>query len=410
MPKENAAENDLGGDDAYWDAFDEIVAMVRAGDPIQAYELLAGLEEPATELGRRLHQTFRKYLRAMVLLLEDGSDREVEELLQEVLEEAPEDAVFDPWRKQAEALLILQRYEGGELSKDQLAVIREAGFGYRLDQMAILQAGYGLFSEATTALWLGSESQFEAKLARAEARLKTAEREDPKTRDFFRAAWLGHRLVLSILQQADALFMHEFAQVQAYAVQANKQADELKQLHDETAIRGWLSWGPALGEAYGQLANAYAALGVLIRAIVVGQAEDASLDQLARLNQSFLEIEEQAGKLEMPSRLRRIGREPLVGLAKKGRRSVKNLQILTRPSRQKMLSVAGLAATIGFLGVTATLFLIGSLAEVDLSPNLVLGLAGFFGLVLGFGYGALRFENFFIRIFGGGETGADATE
>lgn len=83
------------------------------------------------------------------------------------------------------------------------------------------------------------------------------------------------------------------------------------------------------------------------------------------------------------------------------------LSLEVHPTRRTVLNVAGLAAAISFVTVAALLLFVGRATDTDLNAGIVLALSAFFGLVAGFGYGALRFRGFLTSVlFGHGQEDA----
>jgi hypothetical protein len=102
-------------------------------------------------------------------------------------------------------------------------------------------------------------------------------------------------------------------------------------------------------------------------------------------------------------------REMLWGLTGKLLKISERLSVLVRPSKRTVLNIAGLASAIAFATLVGLLLLVGKLTDAQLDTGVVLALSAFFGLVAGFGYGALRFKGFLGAILRGGD-GADGQE
>jgi hypothetical protein len=257
-------------------------------------------------------------------------------------------------------------------------------------------------------LRLGNESELQAKIARANQHFKSAEQEFPKMRGVVRAYALGLELVLLVEQQTVALSQFEFDSVPRLAKRADELAAQMKQLYSDTENQGLISWVPPLGETYRTITVIFADLAKLIKEIISDPVNARHLDTLDRLNDTLQDglkemTQEIAKHLFIPQTIQ----NQLLIAFRQGLRIVKNLRVEIIPSRQRVLSFAGLASAVGFLLVMGITFLIGRFTNANLNPTLVLSLAAFFGLVTGFGYGAIHFRGFFHEVFMGRQGRSD---
>jgi hypothetical protein len=120
------------------------------------------------------------------------------------------------------------------------------------------------------------------------------------------------------------------------------------------------------------------------------------------------QIRDSATGIQEPGSIVKLARGQLVETSTKALQIINNLRTEMRPTRQAILSVSGIFAAVGFLVVVAIMFLISSVVAVDLNPTQVLYLGAFFGLVIGFGYGATRFRPWLGDIFSGSAEKAKA--
>lgn len=397
-------------------ALDEAMNLLEQSGIGVAYKALVQIPRPETEPGRKMMGIItgmKMFLRGLKLYMEDRPREESKRALEKFLQEAPDDVelfgdkeeglkLFRGVKEIAKALLIALKPEFPDITEEEQKQFDRANLAPLLFQVEGLQNSLKVLGDAVTALQLEREDEFASKMAQAETLLEGAEQEHPKMRDFFRSAFLTYRLMILTEQQLGLISQYDFTQARSLVVQSEGLQKELEQLHSNSAMPGLFPWGPEFGKVYHSLNLVLAELAGLIEQVVAGRVSAKTYGELNKLAPLFREVRKEATNISGPWRLLRPARERLLAIPAKGLRIINNLKMGMQPSRKEALSIAGVAAALGFISVVGLIFLIGSLSGVILNSTLVLSLGAFFGLVIGFGYGALRFQGFLAAIIHGG--------
>lgn len=373
---------------------EEATELMQKFDFAGAYGKLSELPPVKTERGRKLlslAELLRSYFRGLKLYIE-GHTEEGETQLKKFIRDAPEE--LNELKDLAERQLALFSADAHEFAQRS----GDLGFlelGY---MVSILEKGTAEFSAAFKALRLSNRNEFQLRMANAIQLYQGAEQEMPIMKELIRANSLGYQLAMLLEQQMMALSQYDFDLVRRYVTHADKLAIELKQLSSNTEVAA-VRWGLSLGGICHSTSVIFADLAEIIRGATSKSVSAKHLEDINKTNLALQDVRSaMEGELYKQFGLSSTIRDEILIALTQAEKIVRNLRVVIVPSRQEVLSLAGLASAIGFLLVLGLTLLIGKSLNVELSSTLVLALAAFFGLVSGFGYSALKFRGFLLDL------------
>jgi hypothetical protein len=141
----------------------------------------------------------------------------------------------------------------------------------------------------------------------------------------------------------------------------------------------------------------------LLQTLLSHETTAKQLEEISQIQDQIREQQRNLGGLKVPVFVESYRKLPL-DVSGKLQRLTERLSLEVHPTRRTLLNVTGLVSAISFVTVAALLLLVGRVTGTDLNAGVVLALSAFFGLVAGFGYGALRFRGFLTSVlFGPGQ-------
>jgi hypothetical protein len=274
-----------------------------------------------------------------------------------------------------------------------------------VQQQRALVPGARALNSAQQALMRGDQAEYENQMAAAARAVDLAAAENPSAKPMLQAAFGMNELVALTMAQQRDFDRFDFDRVSDGVARIEARSKQVAS--SEAIIKRFLplAWIPVMASTVTSLAQATERLSQLLRTLLSGGPAAKHLEELSRLKDEIQEQQQILRELKAPA-LADGWRMLLLGVADKLLERTERLGVEVRPSRQTLVNLAGLAATISFVTVAALLLAVGRLTGTELNGGVVLALSAFFGLVGGFGYGALRFQGFLTSVlFGQGRKG-----
>jgi hypothetical protein len=245
-------------------------------------------------------------------------------------------------------------------------------------------------------------------MASAERAVERAGAENPDAKPILEAIFGTIGLVALVLRQQRHFDRFDFAGV--YALVAPIEAKSQQLASSEAATQPQvvpMTWIPGVATVVTRLGLVTERLSRLLQTLLAHGATAKQLEEISKIQDDLRGQERILGELKAPAFVEPL-RELLLEVAGKLLRLTERLSGEVHPSKRTLLNVAGLASAISFVTIVALLLLVGRATGTDLNAGVVLGLSALFGLVAGFGYGALRFQGFLTSVlFGPGRDGGN---
>lgn len=389
-----------------YDAYMEALKPLETGNASASYIAFHELPVPKTEVANAFYSDMKLiqhlYIRALKLMQEGSDQNEAENLFRQFLQKTADKEWLREYRNLANAFLLTVTTDVTALSENEQVLIDQAGFTPAIYQQKDIARAGETMQSAIDALLLDKTDEFEDKWSQAESIWRRASDEFPKTRDLFSCMWLLFELMKLTTLQYKAFREFDFDTVLVLSSQVDQKVDELKQVHLSSKIQELITWAPQVAKTYKTISISLTNLTTLINESMSSGISSKHMENLGNLHDTLQGIRGEAAKLQGNENVINLARNPLLQTSSAVLHIIDNLRVELRPSRQAILNMSGLAAAVGFLFVIGITFLLGNFAGIELNPALVLSLGAFFGLVIGFGYGALRFRGFLLDIVGKG--------
>ncbi|KAA0272206.1 MAG: hypothetical protein EDM79_12270, partial [Chloroflexi bacterium] len=207
------------------------------------------------------------------------------------------------------------------------------------------------------------------------------------------------RIAILSAQREKKLYEFELTAAKATSAQITEKINEMQLVYNNSSIKSMISWVPEICVLFLFWSKVSTELTDFLIQMVESGSRLNSLNKLNKLQEKLQAIRNQVIKISQPTYVVSVVQPAVLSATSNGIKFTDNLRTYLRPSRKTVLNLSGLAAVFGFLLVVTSLFIVANLFTISLNPTLVLMLGSFFGLVTGFGYGALRFRDWFRDIF-----------
>jgi hypothetical protein len=383
--------------------------LMTEGRADSALAELNRLAAPATQAGTEFWpaiEIMKRLARALVYT-QAGKDKEALAEWRAVREAAPPAPQFDEVRALADSWILVKERGWENLTDEEYSSL-QLQVQMFVNQQRALRSVSPAFKSAWQALSTGNEGEYANQLAKMRQGVAQAGAENPLVRPVLASIFdLVELMALALRQQRD-FDRFEFPRVYEWVSPIEAKSKVLATSEavatPQVIPMGWVA----------DMGTVIASIGLIT-------------EQIARLLQSLLSHAPTAKHLEELRRIeldaratqRALGdvkalpladpfRELLGDITAKLLGLTSRLSVEVLPSRRSVLNLAGLASAISFVAVAGLLLLVGRLSDTELDARVVLALSAFFGLVVGFGYGALRFKGFLGSILSGeGSEGED---
>lgn len=393
---------------AYSSALDRAHELLEQGLPHEALAELNRLDPPQTDDGRELWPVLgivKRSARAMMHFFDGELERGTAEF-RAVLMEAPEAEEFEEIRAMARSWVLFME-KSPDLSEDEVASLHPSVLPFLSYQLALQDVASAL-TQAAGSMVLGDEAGYGAAMNLAGRAGERANAELPTARPFTEAVLgLGELEILTLRQQRD-LESYEFHQVERTLHAIKRRASDLSSQMD--SVEGFfvpLAWVHVMANSVAVVAEMTNRTAVLLRHLVSHSAGAQHLKELTAIAGGTREAGEALRDVRAPGFAEPL-RQSLLTVASRLAVRANRLKSEIRPSRLAVLNITGLVSAVCFVAVTAALLLIGRVTDAQLDGTLVLSLSALFGLVGGFGYGALKFRGFLTSILFGRRGDEDA--
>jgi hypothetical protein len=408
VPSELSAEASAEVD-GYSDAVVHAVPLMAEGRAEEALVELNRLPAPSTEAGAAFWpvvELMKRMPRAMIYR-QSGAEQEALAEWLAVRAEAPPIPAFDLVRRLADSWILVQEKDVSDLTEEEYQSLDPSARKF-VNQQRALNAARPAYESAWEALRRGDYAAYAKQMASAERAVDRAGAENPDAKPILEAMFGMTGLVALAMRQQRDFDRFDFAGV--YALVAPIEAKSQQLASSDAATRPQLvsmTWIPDVTTFVTRLGLVTERLSRLLQTLLSHGATAKELEEISEIQDDIRGQERILGELKAPAFVEPL-REPLLDIAGELLRLTDRLSLEVHPSRRTLLNVAGLASAISFVTVAALLLLVGRATGTDLNAGLVLALSALFGLVAGFGYGALRFRGFLTSVlFGRGQEGGD---
>jgi hypothetical protein len=315
--------------------------------------------------------------------------------------------MFDELRRMTESWILVQEQGVDNLTEKEYQALHPSAQMF-VNQQRVLQAMSPAVKAAVEAVTRGDEAEYANQMVSAERAIDLAGAENPIVKPLLEAIFgMGELLTLAMRQQQD-FDRFDFDRVSARVAPIEAKSKQVAS--GEAATKPQIipmAWIPGMASVVTSLAQVTERLSRLLQTLLSRGAKAEQLEEVSKLKDEIRGQQQILGELKGPAFVDPL-RKLLLDVDGKLLGLTERLSVEIRPSRRMLLNVAGLAATISFVTVAALLLLAGRLTGTELNGGMVLVLSAFFGLVGGFGYGALRFRGFLTSLlFRQGQEGSD---
>lgn len=387
---------------SYVDALRQCQQFMSEGRSEEALAALGRLAPPSTNEGKVLWlliDVMKRAARAMLHTLA-GEQEEALAEWRAIRAEAPPGPALDELRKLADSWILVQERGWENLTDDEYGSLFPQVQMF-VNQQRALRAGSPAFKSAWEALSRGDEGEYANQMGSAGRAITRAGAENPAVKPILEAMFSSLELVALAMRQQRDFDRFDFDRVSAGAPAIQAKGKTVASSEAATKLQmvpmAWVSDMARFVMSIGQITDR---LSRLLRTLLSSGATAKHLQEISEIQGEIRQQQRVLGELEAPA-MADPWRKLLLDVAGKLMGLTERLTIEVRPSRRLVLNVAGLASTIAFVTTAAVLLLVGRLTGTDLNTGIVLALSAFFGLVGGFGYGALRFRGFLTSVLFG---------
>jgi hypothetical protein len=393
--------------DVYSDALKRCQLLMTEGRHEEALAELNRLQAPSTEAGKEiwpLVQLVKRIPRAMLYTLSDAEPEALAEW-QAIRAEAPSDPQWDEFRWMADGWILVQERGTDNLTEDEYRSLHPSAQMF-VNQQRALRTAIPAFKSAVEAVTRGDEAEYANQMAIGRRAVARAAAENPAVKPAIEAIFdLVELLILTMRQQREFDWFN-FDRVSSFVAPLETSSKQVASSEAATKPQVMpMAWIVDLASFVTSLGRVTERLSRLLHNLLSQGGTAKHLEELSKIEDEIRKQQQIIGEIKAPAFID-TWRKLLLDVAEKLLRLSERLSVEVRPSRRKLLNVAGLASTIAFVTVAALLLVLGRLTGGELNGGVVLALSAFFGLVAGFGYGALRFRGFLTSVlFARGQEG-----
>lgn len=388
--------------DAYQDVLQRCQRLLGQGKPNEVLAALNGAPAPVDADDEVLFAVLGafKHLARGVGLMYRGSEKEqVLAAFRSYLEAIPDDPDYDEVRAHARGLILLQEKDVDEIPADDLEELPADLQGIARALRAINSASPHL-SAAANAMRADDEATYVAEFGRARAIYEQAGAEAPPMAVQFKLLIDVADAFMSTVKQSTSLRILDFDRVTEFQAKISERTENIAARYESFEGTPFipLGWIPQVSSVFAASAIQMAKAAALFRDLLRHQAATKHADALREIRASLQEQRATLGGLEGPDFMTPT-QKGMYQILESVDDLLERLALEAKPSRQRMVSASGSLAAFVFVATAAVLLFLDQVMGADLDGNTVLGSFAFFGLVSGFGYGALRFRAFLSDFF-----------
>jgi hypothetical protein len=390
--------------DAYAEVFMKSQQRMSEGRSDLALAELNQLQVPGTPLGKKFWPAvdMMKHIARANLHTLSGAKEEALAEWRAARKVAPPVPTFDEFRSQADGWILVQERGWENLTEDEYRSMSPP-----VQMFVNLQRALGTiepaYEAASKALSSGDEGEFASQMAGISDGVARASAEFPQVRPILESTFDIVELAVMTLRQQRDFDEFEFRRVYGRVPEIVAKAADITSSEAATTPQAFpMTWIVHVAEAYVSLGRATERLSRVLESLFSSATTAAHLSEISAIEDTVRQTQRVLGDLVAPPEAN-TWREMLWDLSGKLLKLSERLSVLVRPSKRTVLNIAGLASAIAFVSLVGLLLLVGRLTDAQLNTGVVLSLSAFFGLVAGFGYGALRFKGFLGSILRGGD-------
>jgi hypothetical protein len=394
--------------DTYSGALKASQVLQMEGRVSEALETLNRLPAPSTEAGAAylvVVDLMKRLYRALLYTFAGDKQAALTEW-RAVSEGAPPIPGFDEVRRLADSWVVVQERDIGELTEEERQSLHPQVQMF-VNQQLSLRSVTPSMKAAWEALGRGDEGEYASQMAKIQQDIELAGAENPAVKSTIEGFYgVTHLLVLAMGQQKD-FDRFDFGRVFDAVAPIEAKSKQVASSEAATTPQAMpMAWIPAVAGSVTVLALVTDRLARLMRTLLSHETTAKQLDEISQIQDQIRTQQRTLRDLTGLTVMEPV-RTLLLDIYGTRLSFTERLSLEVHPTRRTVLNVAGVAAAISFVTVAALLLFVGRATDTDLNAGIVLALSAFFGLVAGFGYGALRFRGFLTSVlFGHGQEGA----
>jgi hypothetical protein len=376
--------------------------LMAEGRADSALAELNRLAPPATQSGQEFWpsvEVMKRLARALVYT-QAGKGQEALAEWRAVREAAPPVPQFDDLRALAGSLILVQERGWENLTEEEYSSLHQQA-QMLVNQQRALRSVSPLFKTAGQALSSGNEGEYANQMAKIRQGMAQAGAENPLVKPVLELMYdMVELMALSMRQQRD-FERFDFPRVFEWVSPIEAKSTVLAKSEAVTTPQAIpMGWVADMGSVIASIGRITERIARLLQSLLSHAPAATHLEELGKIEQDIRATQRALGDVKAAPMADPI-REVLGDIITRLLGLTSRLSVEVRPSRRSVLSLAGLASAISFIAVAGLLLLVGRLSDTELDARALLALSAFFGLVVGFGYGALRFRGFLGSILSG---------
>jgi hypothetical protein len=321
--------------------------------------------------------------------------------------DAPPEPEYDALRRLADSMILVQERDISKLTAEEYQSL-DPTVQMFVNQQRALRSVQPAFKLAGEAMERGDEAEYAKQMATIKQGVDLAGAENPAIKPALDASYdVSELLILAMRQQRD-FDRFDFNRVSAAVAPIEAKSKQLASSKVANTPQVFpMKWIPDIAGAVARLSVVTDRLSRLLQTLLSHKTTAKQLEEISQIQDQIREQQRTIGELNVPN-LAEAYRTLLLTVSGKLQKLTERLSLEVRPTKRTLLNAAGLGSAISFVAVAALLLLVGRATGTDLNAGVVLTLSAFFGLVAGFGYGALRFKGFLTSILlGRSQEGGD---
>ncbi len=364
----------------------------------EAYRMLAAIPIPPEDQTRL--RVLTRFFKGMALLQEGGDRQEIMALLKEVVDETPAlGESFSLIGRSAQIALIQAKGATEDLTAEERSLLESAGAGFSLDQRSLFSQAQARIEAAAEARRRGLLDEADDSFAQAEQLWMRAADLFPPTRELTLAQFALVKASWLMNQELESLADFDLETTSSVSARLLAEVDRMVSFAPAGPLRKLYPTKEA-ADVLRLVATDVCGLATVLQEALTRGPSAKGLARLQAIEQRLVKARTQASGMTYGAS--DFARAWLLRACTRGAVYARNLRSIVKPPRERVLSLTGLVVGLAFVGIVGATFFMGRAFSVDVNPTFVLVLAAFLALIVGFGYGAIRFRDFFAQAITGG--------